>query len=157
MMAGPSSKDGTWPRGQRVTSDGQGRRNTAETAGTVVHIIDNNNGADCHGRDSAAAPNQPPSTNPTRGPTPRRNHTKESAATGPPKQRRKTTTTTQCCECTRHSTCTSLGAKGRPGCACLLAGRKCSGCACFWQCRNNRILLPESTLDRNPSSLRAFF
>jgi hypothetical protein len=152
-MAGPLSKDGNWPRGQRVTGDGQGRRNTAEMADTAVRIVHNNNGADRHGRDSAAAPNQPPSTNPTRGPTPRRNRTKELAATRPLKQWRKTTTMTQCCECTRHSTCTSLGAKGRPGCACLLAGRKCSGCTCFWQCQNKRILLPESTSDRNLSCL----
>jgi hypothetical protein len=61
-------------------------------------------------------------------------------------------------DCTRHSTCTSLGAKGRPGCACLLARRKCSGCACFRQCRNKRPNIPETANDRHlGSTLRAFF
>lgn len=49
-----------------------------------------------------------------------------------------------CCDCTRHSTCTSTGAKGKPGCACRLAGRKCGHCACQRQCRNQRPALPAS-------------
>jgi hypothetical protein len=61
-------------------------------------------------------------------------------------------------DCTRHSTCTSLGAKGRPGCACLLARRKCSGCACFRQCRNKRPNIPETANDRHLGlTLRAYF
>jgi hypothetical protein len=114
----------------------------ADATETVARVVDNNDGADRYGRDDATARNNPPSTNPMRAKTPRRGRTKELAAAGPPTTRRKTTTTTECCKCTRHLTCTSLGAKGRPGCACLLAGRKCSRCACYRQCRNKRVLLP---------------
>ncbi len=164
-MLGPSSKDGTRESGDSVACDGRVGRPTVGTTETVVPIVETVStvgGDERHGGSTiAAAPTVarlPPRTQPTRGNAPSRNRTEEVATTEPPSQRRKTKSTTPCCDCTRHSTCTSLGAKSRPGCACLLARRKCSGCACFRQCRNKRPMLPVKANDRQSgSTLRAYF
>ena len=164
-MLGPSSKDGTRESGDSVACDGRVGRPTVGTTETVVPIVETVStvgGDERHGGSTiAAAPTAarlPPRTQPTRGNGPSRNRTEEVATTEPPSQRRKTKSTTPCCDCTRHSTCTSLGAKSRPGCACLLARRKCSGCACFRQCRNKRPNIPEAANDRQlGSTLRAYF
>ena len=164
-MLGPSSKDGTQESGDSGVSDGRVSRPMVGTTETVVPVVETVSTVDDNerhgGLNVAAAPaaaRPPPRTQATREIIPSRTRTKEVATTEPPRQRRKTKSTTPCCDCTRHSTCTSLGAKGRPGCACLLAKRKCSGCACFRRCRNKRSLLPKAAADRQTgSTLRAYF
>jgi hypothetical protein len=164
-MLGPSSKDGIWESGASVTCDGRVGRPTVGTTETVVPIVETvltvGDDERYGGSTIAAAPTvarPPPHTQPTRENAPSRNRTEEVATTEPPSKSRKTKSTTTCCDCTRHSTCTSLGAKSRPGCACLLARRNCSGCACFRQCRNKRPNLPEAANDRQlGSTLRAYF
>ena len=63
-----------------------------------------------------------------------------------PSRQRQRKTHRVCCDCTRHATCISMGDKGnnRPGCACRMAGRKCSSCACFARCRNKAALGSDS-------------
>jgi hypothetical protein len=164
-MLGPSSKDGTRESGDSVVCDGRVGRptvGTTETAVPIVKTVSTVGGAKRHsGSTIAAAPTAArltPRTKPTRGNALSRNRTEEVATTEPPSQKRKTKSTTTCCDCTRPSTCTSLGAKSRPGCACLLARKKCFGCACFRQCQNKRTMLPEAANDRQTgSTLRAYF
>jgi hypothetical protein len=164
-MLGPSSKDGTRESGDSVACAGRVGRptvGTTETVVPIVGIVSTVGGDKRHGGSTiAAAPTvarPPPRTKPMRESAPSRNRTEEVATTAPPAQRRKTKSTTTCCDCTRHSTCTSVGAKSRPGCACLLARRKCSGCAFFRQCQNKRPNLPEAANNRHSgSTLRAYF
>ena len=63
------------------------------------------------------------------------NNTPNDTTEAPPRFRRRFSRLA-CCACTRHSTCQSTGSKGRLGCSCVIAGRKCVSCACFKQCRN---------------------
>ena len=60
---------------------------------------------------------------------------------------------TPCCGCTRFSTC-AVGTRGKgSGCDCIDAGRQCSSCACFANCRNKTApKLPATT-----GTLRSFF
>jgi hypothetical protein len=50
-----------------------------------------------------------------------------------------------CCDCTRHSTCTTKQSASKAGCACRSANRRCVSCACFGKCRNKVAVINEST------------
>jgi hypothetical protein len=63
-----------------------------------------------------------------------------------------------CCDCTRFSTCQSMGTNNRHGCPCRIAGRKCVSCACWRQCRNKALLGGDSAATAGPQkALTAFF
>ena len=54
------------------------------------------------------------------------------------KKRKSKKDTPRCCECSSNATCASKSGTGRggsKGCACLLAGRKCTDCLCSNQCK----------------------
>ena len=49
----------------------------------------------------------------------------------------------RCCDCSRRSTCSLTRPRDRsPACACKLAHRPCTSCACSLHCRNKRPTLP---------------
>jgi hypothetical protein len=125
-------------------------------------IVNNNDnivvGAIAHCHAVGTTVRLPSSTNPTQEPIPARNRTEETQAFGPPQRQRKTRATKKCCNCARNATCQSKAPRGHLKCSCLLPGRKCTDCACFWQCKNKRNMLPVAARDRiNDSTLRAFF
>ena len=53
----------------------------------------------------------------------------------------------RCCSCTRHSTCSTAGLSARV-CECQNAGRKCTGCYYWGQCKNQGRLMPSPTTVR---------
>ena len=49
----------------------------------------------------------------------------------------------RCCACSRRATCSLTKLKGKaPACACKLANRSCTSCACLSHCKNTRAILP---------------
>ena len=50
----------------------------------------------------------------------------------------------QCCNCTRHSTCSTTGPSARAS-KCRNAGRQCTGCYCWGKCQNKGRLMPTPT------------
>ena len=52
-----------------------------------------------------------------------------------------------CCSCTRHSACATTGPSKR-ACECRNAGRQCTGCYCWGDCKNKGRLIPSPTITR---------
>jgi hypothetical protein len=76
-------------------------------------------------------------------------------ATEPPRQRQRLAIE-KCCDCTHHSTCRQLtGRNDRPGCACLIAGHRCTSCACLKQCCNVSSISARGT--KNSTSMQHYF
>ena len=149
----PSTKDGAG-LGNVCAADLM--EGSASAASQDIVVRSDNSDRERHG--CTATARAPTSTNNTRGTSPRRNRTEDTVAAEPPTKHRKTSRTSACCNCSRHSTCSSHGRQGRPGCPCLLARRKCFDCLCFRQCRNKHNLLPALTSAQTTESLvLAFF
>ena len=72
----------------------------------------------------------------------------------PPPPQRQRLAQTACCECSRFSRCVKGTAQGSsPACACVVASRKCTSCACFNRgCQ--RKLLP---ITATTGTLHSFF
>ena len=56
-----------------------------------------------------------------------------------------------CCGCTRSSTCGRMPTEKQAGCSCVEAGRKCTNCDCYDNCRNR------SRITAGTGSLAAYF